>query len=385
MAEAEFHTPLGDFRIIEVYGVYDVPRLFACQSNTGQLYVCLWVEEQADADRWLLLPVSRGRLRTIRNGEISLREALVRAEDGVVLSITTPFKESAGTVSLIPCHAIPEDDLPDPGAKIAVEPDFEVVEHAIRSGRATLDLYLQRDEGVHEIESEPLGKLLQSCQRLFYAIAYGGRGLWGRMPTEVREQATLVVEEVFSSSVGVRLTVAQPNQSTLSVLDRGTHALQTFGELLKQISDAPEVVRKYGPRVATHFRGFIGALAEARAGVVASWAAPYGEARGWVRLNSEEVGLAVDALSNIEFDVEEQQEIITVHGTLEGVSARKGTFELLDQATGERIRGKLEPGLSDRTRFIVKARCQAAIRVTSRWDLSAGIEQVSFTLVEIEQ
>ena len=386
MCGETFRTPLGNLEIVEIYAIYDLPRLFVARSGTGQLYVCLWVEEQSDADRWLLLPVSRRRLRQLRKGEVTLRQAFVNAEDGFVLSVTTPFEERNGIVDVVPAHAIPDEDLPASNAKLTVEAEFEVAEYARRSGRVTLDLTLDRGEDIYEIESEHLGKLLQSCQRLFYALAHGRPTLWGRTPTAVREQATLLVTEVFASSVGVRLTLAQPSKPVLTdMLDPAVQAVESFGRLLEKASAEPDAVLGHGPRVATHFRGFIGALHEARAGVVACWSSPRGDVKGSAKLTDMQVSAVVDALSKLRDDIQVQEEAITITGILEGVNVRRGSFELIDKATRERIRGKLDPGLADRTRFIIRAPCEATLKVVSELDLSAGIEQVSYTLINISQ
>lgn len=112
MGEAELATPLGPLRITEVFVEHDGPRVCACECSTGQLYVGLWVVEEPQLHEWLLLPVSQTRLSAIRTGEITLREAILHAEDGWLWHVSYPLDGQQPSARRVKGEDVSGDQLP---------------------------------------------------------------------------------------------------------------------------------------------------------------------------------------------------------------------------------------------------------------------------------
>lgn len=106
-------TILGILRIIEIYEFYNKPVLFACQNNTGHIYLVVWIDEKDDRDIWLYTPISSDRFECIRSGEIDLHDAFVEPEDGITLEVTV-YKEPShlAKIRLIPAEELDESWVP---------------------------------------------------------------------------------------------------------------------------------------------------------------------------------------------------------------------------------------------------------------------------------
>lgn len=107
---------IGNFKVLETYIYFDGPQLFSCISGTDQHYLCYWADSDEAYLKWLYIPVSNQRYQEIRNGEISIREAIVNTEDKYLwkLLISINGEKSFATrveVSDISAELIPPDYL----------------------------------------------------------------------------------------------------------------------------------------------------------------------------------------------------------------------------------------------------------------------------------
>jgi superfamily II DNA or RNA helicase len=89
-------TNFGPLRVLEVYEYYDGPRLFASVNETGSVFLVLWIRFTGSSDEYYVQPLSIRRFHTVRAGEISLRDAFIRAESAglVVLQINRETDEA---------------------------------------------------------------------------------------------------------------------------------------------------------------------------------------------------------------------------------------------------------------------------------------------------
>ena len=85
---------LGELKVEEVFAYYDFPRLFSCVDSKGSFYFVISVEDLDDGWVWLYAPMSRERLEKIRWGKITLREAFLQTEGGIVYQVTIPRVDS---------------------------------------------------------------------------------------------------------------------------------------------------------------------------------------------------------------------------------------------------------------------------------------------------
>lgn len=115
-------TVLGELKIIEVYEFYIQPALFACMNRTKQVYLAVWIDDKAEASRWLYVALSPSRFSDVRRGEVSLRQAFAEPEDGVVLDVLVPSDpEQTSRVNPIPADQVEDAWLPLPGECLDIE------------------------------------------------------------------------------------------------------------------------------------------------------------------------------------------------------------------------------------------------------------------------
>jgi hypothetical protein len=113
---------LGPLGLVEVYEYYDGPRLFACRSAAGQLYLAVWIDEDEATETWLYAALSPQRLEQIRGGAIDLHDAFRYAENGSVYRVVVPGTPGISQVDAIECSALAADMLPLPGERLDAPP-----------------------------------------------------------------------------------------------------------------------------------------------------------------------------------------------------------------------------------------------------------------------
>ncbi len=107
------NTNLGKLDIIEIYSYHNGTRLFSCCNVTLNIFFALWIDEEEDFDLWLYVPVSMKRFQEIRSGEMDLRNAFLKSEDGFVFEVKIFFDNSA-VANSIKSEEIDQDWLPLP-------------------------------------------------------------------------------------------------------------------------------------------------------------------------------------------------------------------------------------------------------------------------------
>jgi hypothetical protein len=117
--EKENVPGLGELRVIDTYVYYDGPRLFAAESDGGQLFIVVWIDETEEADEWLYAPISPGRLSNVSSGEIDVRSAFVQPDGGTVYHVSTLTNGSPTIVEELSASSIREDWLPRPGELVS--------------------------------------------------------------------------------------------------------------------------------------------------------------------------------------------------------------------------------------------------------------------------
>lgn len=115
-------TLLGHLKLLEIYEFYDLPRLFLGKNRSGQHYLALSVEEDENFHLWLYVAMSKSRLHRLRVGQLELRDAYVKAEDGMVFKVVTGSPTQPDTVEGILCPNLPAEWLPVAGEFLSLRP-----------------------------------------------------------------------------------------------------------------------------------------------------------------------------------------------------------------------------------------------------------------------
>ncbi len=158
-------TPLGSLIVLDVYYYYDIPRLFSCESLSGQKYISVWVDEEDNFDRWFLIPVSNKRLEMVHIGMLSLYEAIKSPEDGWIWELKTYFDNTNPTIKMLKADEINPEDLPDKNVRFSKSGgqlqklDKEPIVTAQRTKRDVIDVSINT-KGTHiqEIDADDLAK-----------------------------------------------------------------------------------------------------------------------------------------------------------------------------------------------------------------------------------
>ena len=71
---------IGPIMLRTVYGFYDEPLLFSCESSTGAVFLLLRL--QGESASWLMTGISETRLGALENNELEIRAAYINPESG---------------------------------------------------------------------------------------------------------------------------------------------------------------------------------------------------------------------------------------------------------------------------------------------------------------
>lgn len=113
------NTHLGDLHYLEIYDFYDMPALFACINNAGQIYISVWLDETAHNTTWLYVPVSTSRFAELRTGKIDLNKVFMQPEDGYVFEIKISSQiDGDDTITEISANELTSDSVPMPDSYI---------------------------------------------------------------------------------------------------------------------------------------------------------------------------------------------------------------------------------------------------------------------------
>lgn len=350
MSEMTFATPLGVLDIVEVYMEYDVPRLFSCKSNSGALYLCLWVDEEPGADHWLLVPISPGRLSYVRTGRIPVRDAILAAEDGWVWRIRTPYDDSRGEAIRLDVSQLDPAVLPDPDATLQF-PDThlqpltaDAVTLAKQSMRDVLLLALEpTGHKRQEVSAEILGSVLLNTQGLNTYLALPRDKRLGRPPKAVVEENSLVVRGLYAASFGIYLESRHPvnifGESPASASIQRMLDLMEIGDERQQLQ---AFLSDIGARAAARYRALLKALVDASASLKVSWASPTERHRStYVPLET-----ARNTLHLLGEVAPKMVDTFEVEGRLVGLNNEKWRFDFIS-TSGERYSGDISEDVKD--------------------------------------
>jgi hypothetical protein len=106
----------GSFHPVRVLVHYDFPRAFTFLAKDGGLRLAYWCsDDDADKDRFVVVPCTRATVQALAAGELPVRQALESQEIWIV-DVGPAGIESAWQIPTLGC--IPEDNLPAPDVRL---------------------------------------------------------------------------------------------------------------------------------------------------------------------------------------------------------------------------------------------------------------------------
>lgn len=388
MSDLQFVTPLGTLDITEVYVDYDGPKVFACSSVSGELYLGVWATEEEMADHWILAPMSLRRLSGVRTGQFSVRQAILHAENGWVWRVRTPYDDSEGFARVLFTSQLNTDELPNDSARLNL-PDNrlpavtqDIITQAKQAQREVVLLALDQGLHAHEIAADVLGSVLLNAQALNRYLALRTASERGRLPKAVEMENTLVVRELFAASFGVRLESRAPI-STLGE-SPAAPALERLMELLeagKNHEHLQELLSTVGARAAARYRGLLKALADGECALRVQWGSP-GEKKKEAFLKLSTIKNTLKFLREISAKLTDQ---LKIDGTLVGLITDRNQFVFVG-SDGERYGGEITDALRySGLRLPVMGGLPGTAVLEETIDINAatGAEKSTFVLIDM--
>jgi hypothetical protein len=111
---------LGALTIQEVFVFYDIPLLFSCKDQSGQIYIVVSLEDKGPKHEWLYSPVTSETMHLLRKGEIDFYSCFRSAQNNFVYRIITEYN---GPDEVLPLALsdVPDDWLPGKGEGIDID------------------------------------------------------------------------------------------------------------------------------------------------------------------------------------------------------------------------------------------------------------------------
>lgn len=348
-------TVLGPLEISEVFFEYDGPRLFIAKNRSGNLYLvnCVDEDEDEDTETYLYVAVSSERMKLIRSGYLSLREAYSNAEDSFVYEITAQYGaiKPSNSLRCLPSSNIPDQWLPLSDARIEVatetlpsfDPEqFKADSEAEFRTRIALEVF-PVDTLRTEVSLRSMSRLSGSFQDAIDSLAQEELGRAtnrGVIPEEIIQESELVFTEALAASfVMVLAPKKSPNLLGNDLVNRSTERLLELLRAAESETQLPEVLSQYGRRAQNKFRSLLAILSDDETGAGVFLADHQGQ-MSVVKIGLESVR---SALSMIDSRNPESEELVLPRVTLIGVNLRTGIFELYDNASAQRYSGQMAP------------------------------------------
>lgn len=104
-------TQLGDFVYKKIYSLYNEPLIFSCDSEIGNIYLIL--RQSKKETEWLVVKVTKERLKKLENKEIDYYTAFTKPEYGCLYRMFGDPK-SLGMQIVLP-EQLTKEMIPYPG------------------------------------------------------------------------------------------------------------------------------------------------------------------------------------------------------------------------------------------------------------------------------
>lgn len=371
---------IKDLTPIQIFDYYDGPKFYSCRDKVGQVFLVYWIDETNEYGSWLYLRASQERYSSLKNGNISIAEALSNPEEGtafVVKNYGTTFSvEEISAAHIHPDWLPPINDYLHLSESFLPEKTLSAVEIAERSNRQVIDLAFDKLSNTYEMGCGKLGKLLDSFQNVIYALACDAQLDVRRVPEGIKFKSEVLVTGLFASSFGIRL---QSKGGELFSNGETANAIEALANLISTLGDpekVPEELHRFNILARSRFKHLLRVLVDSEVSIKVDWGSPFGNALQ-SRVSFSEITRALKKLE--ETDVATKN-IIERPATLVGVDVESDFFALKIEGN-EIIKGKLSKSVSSRN-FDVPSSIIAKLEESCVIDPLTEKEKWSYILVD---
>lgn len=140
----------GKLYFHHIYAFYDEPLVFSCVSNAQQYFFVTAIPSSENSERWLIVPVSTGRLLTAERNKIEVRNLLLDPETTVLM---ISRNESDVSVEVVNPDALGDDLLPTKGVFLdyngyseLVASEVVVLNQSATEKKNIIEFPLEKDE-----------------------------------------------------------------------------------------------------------------------------------------------------------------------------------------------------------------------------------------------
>ena len=380
--------PWSAFSFDRVLQYYDGPRLLLQRNLSGQLFLAWWSDSDESADRWLYLPVSRARLRSILSGEMPDREALENPEDGDIFVVDIDVtNDSVVQTIMTNASALQDAMLPSQRVRLSIPMPEDFGDLPSREGAHLLNIRIQGDpsEQAERVSAKVLGQVLGDLQRLIDAIGHaqsGGLTTRGSIPNSIIQQTRLDPVSVYAGSFGVRLeSNIQDDVFGQSLARSSLEGLFDLIDVGYEGSGLTTRLTQFKGRVAKNYIGFLTTIEDSVNEASLTWNPPGNAELRQTRITQES---ARNIKARIEAVTNEIKDSLTLEGTFIGGNTRTLRFEIEAFETRERFNGSIDRrAFSEVNRFPLRAPCRATLQPHLEVNTATGEERITYTLLSI--
>jgi hypothetical protein len=273
-------------RLKDVLLYYDMPQLISAQDQLGLDYICLLSDTSEIDNKFVCVPISKGKLELLLSGQIDLRGTLETPEinvfyEGITVNgdLTNIIAEEIGLTTL-PSEWLPESDLFLDEQNISSN---VIVNESSERGRAVILCTLNPPEARTEskITAEHLIEGIGLYQRVIkYAYQKALQSVH-QTRSDFREYLFSPKNyelEVFGFSTGSFTIHLQPVASgDLLGYSNISHALKVVDSISNVIDDTQQafnIISEYGGHFATAYKNLLKYIIEKEIPFSYEWSMP---------------------------------------------------------------------------------------------------------------
>lgn len=382
--------PWSTFSLDRVLQYYDGPRLLLQRNQGGQLYLAWWSDSDETTERWIYLPLSENRLRSVLSGEIPSFDALNAPEDGYLFIIDRDLTtdEIIQTI-LTGAESLPQDALPLPEARFNIPMPEEVSGMASRERAHLLDIKLKADpsDETGRVGARIVGQFLGNFQRLLDALGQAVDGhptSRGNVAASIQSKTRFDVVGGYVGSFGMRLETHSEDDLFGDSLIR--NSLSSLFDLFDTGSDfvgLKDRLETLKGRVAKNYNDLLSTIETSIPSVSLNWSQPRSVETRHMEISQE---LARNIIAQIKAAGDETLDNFQITGRFIMGHVRTFRFEIQAQGTGERFDGMIhEDALDQVEKVTLGSLCRALLQPELHINEATGDERTTYTLLSIER
>jgi hypothetical protein len=382
---------IGPLELVEVYEYFDGPKLFACRSLSGQLFLGLWVGSSHEGESYWLLALTEERYSMVRSGGLTLSRALSQPETGFIYRCTVSYADGTTSTDILLAEQLDTHLLPDSGERLELRTETlqsrleqqELTRKAVSVQREILAFHV--DFGNLYREEAPakgLGRILVATQEILDSLGQTIRGdatMRGAISPEILTATEALVVRAAGGSFALEISAAQSaDLFGGSLIGDAIEKLIRLIALGNDVENLRAMLLDIKPRAVSKYKDLLIALVEYEGSARLDWASPMTSRNRTVSLD---VVTAAGALHTVEQVTSEIGETIAGIGVFVGVELPRKAFTII---MGDRTyRGKImAPALPKAEHVTINAPYTLKIRETIEVT-SSGEERLKYELDEI--